>query len=164
MSLGFVTPSIHPVPQRVLDRIFDGVDTSDPNECWIWKKSVYKATGYGQASWGVGGGKSTGTTAHRVAWMAANGDIPEGDTVDHKCRNRPCINPGHLRLLSNEDNARDNGQQDKTHCPRGHEYNEKNTYIDPDGARRCRPCGNITKKEWIEKRRQHERATRSHRG
>ena len=28
----------------------------------------------------------------------------------------------------------------KTHCPRGHAYNEENTYVDSYGGRQCRPC------------------------
>lgn len=28
----------------------------------------------------------------------------------------------------------------KTHCPRGHAYSQKNTYIDPRGYRHCREC------------------------
>lgn len=31
-------------------------------------------------------------------------------------------------------------QQSKTHCPQGHEYNERNTYITPQGWRNCRAC------------------------
>ena len=28
----------------------------------------------------------------------------------------------------------------KTHCPKGHEYNDTNTYLNPDGRRMCRTC------------------------
>ena len=28
----------------------------------------------------------------------------------------------------------------KTHCPQGHEYTPKNTYVRPDGTRRCQAC------------------------
>ena len=31
-------------------------------------------------------------------------------------------------------------RRDKTHCPQGHEYNEKNTIHVPDGSRKCRKC------------------------
>ena len=80
-------------------------------------------------------------TAHRVAWaLRHDQQIPVGMTVDHWCHNRVCCNPAHLRLLSNVENARDNTFGDRTHCPRGHEYDEANTYIGPTGGRRCRTC------------------------
>jgi HNH endonuclease len=95
--------------------------------------------------------------AHRVAFSLWVGPIPEGMTVDHICRNRKCQNPNHLRLLSNLDNARDNGQSRKTHCPRGHEYSPENTWVDPDGARRCRECARIVKREWTAKHNNRQR-------
>ena len=145
------TPSIHEIPQRVLDRVWDNVTILGPDDCWPWKLSL-GSHGYGQSSWGIEGGRSAGTTAHRVVWIAANGPIPDYMTVDHSCHNRPCCNPKHLRLKTNVDNARDNMQGMKTHCPRNHKYNEENTYVDPRGHRRCRPCMKITAEERIERK------------
>ena len=31
-------------------------------------------------------------------------------------------------------------QRAKTHCPKGHEYDELNTYVRSDGSRDCRTC------------------------
>jgi hypothetical protein len=30
--------------------------------------------------------------------------------------------------------------RNKTHCKRGHEFTEENTYVKKDGARDCRAC------------------------
>ena len=45
--------------------------------------------------------------AHRVAWMQANGPIPEGMFVCHHCDNPPCINPEHLFLGTRQANMDD---------------------------------------------------------
>lgn len=41
-------------------------------------------------------GKSIG--AHRAAWMAHRGTIPEAHHVRHTCENKSCTNPEHLFL------------------------------------------------------------------
>lgn len=110
-SNGSHRPSIHPVPQRVIDRIWQRIERRGPEECWPWRLST-GSHGYGQVGWQRDDGRpgTAGTTAHRVAWLAANGPIPEGLTVDHACRNPICCNPAHLRLLTNRENAADNRQ------------------------------------------------------
>lgn len=113
----------------------DRIDRSaGPDACWPWELST-GSHGYGQA-WD---GQNV-VLAHRLVWENQHGPIPEGLTVDHVCHNRLCCNPSHLRLLTNRENARDNGHAAKTHCPAGHPYDSVNTYIDPDNARRCRQC------------------------
>lgn len=37
---------------------------------------------------------------HRQVYQDTYGEIPEGYEVDHMCRNRSCINPEHLQLLT----------------------------------------------------------------
>jgi hypothetical protein len=43
--------------------------------------------------------------AHRVSHAFFNGPIPKGLMVDHLCHNTRCVNPAHLRLLTNSDNV-----------------------------------------------------------
>lgn len=44
--------------------------------------------------------------AHRVAWVLANGPIPDGALIDHACHNRACVKVGHLRLATPAQNNR----------------------------------------------------------
>lgn len=44
---------------------------------------------------------------HRAAWIIANGNIPAGLSVLHKCDNPPCCNPDHLFLGDHQINADD---------------------------------------------------------
>ena len=107
--IGARKPSAHPVPARVVDRIWSRIEVGSEKDCWPFRLSV-GSHGYGQIGWAIGGGRSSMTTAHRVAWQAMFGDIPPGMTVDHLCKNRICCNPSHLRLLTNRENAADNRQ------------------------------------------------------
>ena len=83
--------------------------------------------------------------AHRVAYGYLVGDIADGLTLDHLCRNRRCINPAHLEPVSAAENTRRGirWQLAKTHCPQGHPYAGENLITYPDGSRRaCRACVN----------------------
>lgn len=49
---------------------------------------------------------------HRIEWEKWWGPIPEGYTVDHKCKNRQCQNINHLQILPHSEHAaKDNGQR-----------------------------------------------------
>ena len=110
-------------------------------ECREWEGSRNR-DGYGR--YPVGG---SWVGAHRVAWEQEYGPIPKGMSVLHHCDNPPCILPSHLFLGTQQDNVADmiakgrGREQQKTHCVRGHEFIEENTYIRPsDGGRICRTC------------------------
>ncbi|WP_425456790.1 HNH endonuclease [Aeromicrobium piscarium] len=82
--------------------------------------------------------------AHRVSLLIAGVELIPGRVVDHICRVRRCVNPEHLRQLTNRDNilagvgaTAINAR--KTHCKRGHEYTPENTYQGNRG-RECREC------------------------
>ena len=42
-------------------------------------------------------------------------------------------------------------------CPHGHAWTEANTYVDPNGSRRCRTCRNLSKRDFRDRRKQQGR-------
>lgn len=106
--------------------------------CWEWALYV-NSTGYGRVTF-----NRRKTLAHRWAYQQANGPIPEGMTVDHLCFNPRCVNPDHLRLLTADENTRNQRSAFASHCESGHELTPENTYIRPrvkrGGSRQCRAC------------------------
>lgn len=91
-------------PATWADRFWSKVDRRSGQECWEWQ-AARRADGYGQFS--LGGARGHMYQAHRVSWTLANGTIPEGLLVRHRCDNRPCVNPAHLELGTHLDNMHD---------------------------------------------------------
>jgi hypothetical protein len=104
--------------------------------CWVYT-GHRDADGYGKI-WIAG----KTCRVHRVSYQLLIGPIPPGLQLDHLCRVRPCFNPAHLEPVTNEENSRRSGlnQRPRTHCPRGDEYTEENTYRDRKGYGSCRTC------------------------
>jgi len=92
-----------PIPERVALRAVTNVDVQ-PDGCWISLYSV-ASHGYSQIGWQDSRSRHV-VLGHRAAWVSVNGQVPMGVTIDHLCKVRRCVNPEHLRLLPNFENAR----------------------------------------------------------
>jgi hypothetical protein len=78
------------------ERFWKHVKKSD--SCWLWTGQIHR-NGYGLYT-------ATHKTfgAHRYAYADLVGPIPNGYQLDHMCHNRGCVNPDHLRVVTNKQN------------------------------------------------------------
>lgn len=122
-------------------RFWDKVRLDPKSSCWLWT-AAKDSSGYGRFY--VGQRKLAG--AHRVSFMLSGRDLPEGAVVDHACRTRLCVNPQHLRAVTRLENVHENSDALahlnalKTHCAKGHPFDDENTFARHDGLRGCRQC------------------------
>lgn len=84
---------------------------------------------------------------HRHRWIREYGPIPAGMDLDHLCRNRWCVNPDHLELVTRRENlarGKQSSRRDESLCRKGlHPWIEENIYIDGRGKNLCKQCYEI---------------------
>ncbi len=112
--------------RSVEERFWANVKKGSDDECWNWIGCLDFA-GYGAMS------SKIGSRSHRVSLVIHGEKLIPGLVVDHICRNRPCVNPRHLRQVTRAVNALENSESPpalnlkKTHCRKNHEYTPENT-------------------------------------
>lgn len=113
--------------------------------CWLWTGSLSRG-GYGECH---AEGASC-RKAHRMVWQRLVGPIPDGMVLDHICRERSCVNPDHLRVVTRRQNALENSlgltainakRVDCLVCGEPLGYDNR-------GRRECRPCANKVRRKW----------------
>jgi hypothetical protein len=157
----------------------------EAGECWHWTGYRTKK-GYGTLGVKVDG-RHVDRRAHRLAYEHFREPIAEGLEIDHLCRVPQCVNPWHLevvtsavnsarafyspaarqrivaaltgRIVTPEMRAKMSATHAAhTHCQRGHEWTEDNTYRKPSTrvargwVRECRQCMKLAVQRFYAKR------------
>lgn len=121
------------MPKKAEDlqvRFWRSIQATSAEGCWSWigPRNSY---GYGRLMESVGKRKCKQLMAHRFSYEQVIGQIEEGMTVDHTCRNKSCVNPAHMEIVSRGENSKRsysknmNAMRDKT-CTMGHKIEEGN--------------------------------------
>lgn len=103
---------IVPIPYntKIQNKILSKVRIDPLTSCWNYLGAIHKNTGYAKISY-----KGRSCYGHRVSYQAFNNEVLERNKkisseticVLHRCDNRKCVNPEHLYLGTQEDNAKD---------------------------------------------------------
>lgn len=99
-------------------RYWPKVARGSEEACWPWLAKARHPYGYGRMT----AGRGVQLKAHQIGWALANGPIPEGMSILHRCDNPGCCNPAHLFLgdqAANVDDAKQKGRMSKPPVHRG---------------------------------------------
>ena len=110
--------------------------------CWNWTGPEY-GRGYGMFAF-----RTKKQPAHRVAYRLFTGPIKDGLDIHHVCKNKRCVNPGHLMAVTRSEHLRLEPSSTRwERCKWGHALKGNNLYIwiQSDGYVRhiCRTCNRL---------------------
>lgn len=92
------------IDEKVMKRVREVAHPTLGAPCWIWQGS--------DSGTGRGGGYPRMTldgqtvAVHKVMFVNENGFVPGKKQIDHKCRNRMCVNPAHLEMVTHKQNQK----------------------------------------------------------
>jgi len=98
------------------------------------------------------GAEARAETRRAARDIADDGGAAMTAATPSECRNPPCVGRDHLTPLTPAEHRMAHSEL-QTHCHKGHEFAPQNTYVRPDGRRRCRTC---------QRQRQREAASQLH--
>lgn len=123
------------------ERFWAKVDKS--RDCWLWTAAT-------NGTYGVMGSGNERDYAHRLAVIFDGRGIPKGMQVDHLCRNKLCVRPDHLDIVTPKENFSRVPRETMRHvirsrtrvrCGKGHPLTSDNVFHRKNESfRRCRTC------------------------
>lgn len=131
--------------KKRIEKIWRKIEASSAEGCWNWNGTKRK-DGYGKL---MIDGKFV--RAHRFFYELIIGRIEEVKVVDHTCRNRSCVNPAHMEIVTRAENTRrGNGEVMNANrsncCVKGHKRTRETicAKLKRDGTAHivCRICRN----------------------
>lgn len=129
-------------------RFWSSVSANSAEGCWNWNgpKTFY---GYGRLMESIGNGKTKQLMAHRFAYEQIVGKIQDVMTIDHVCRNKLCVNPAHMEVVTRGENSirshsRNMVAMRENCCTNGHKIENENVIKEIRGngkeRLRCKIC------------------------
>jgi hypothetical protein len=99
-------------------------------------------------------GRCVTRRTHVLLLLAFVGPRPEGADIRHLNGDSTDCRLENLAYGSRSENALDRERHTpRTHCKRGHQFDEINTYWTPSGDRECRPCRKAARDRYRARRR-----------
>lgn len=117
--------------------IYSKIKVDKETGCWVWAGYCF--------NYPLINLKDSKVYVHHLVYTWFKSPRTKGLQLHHTCENKKCVNPIHLEELTV---GKHNATKDinyhnagKTHCKRGHEFTEENTYIYRNGKSRvCKTC------------------------
>ncbi len=132
-----------------LARFFKNVNKT--GDCWVWTGCASPpGARSNQHGYGLIRYQGKMWRVHRLSYfwfIHEPKSSPLPSHIHHVCRNTLCVNPDHLQgltpaehLIIHAPRSASSVNARKTHCRKGHPFDEANTYSEDGKHRRCRIC------------------------
>lgn len=89
----------------IVKRIMARVRVDPETGCWEWTGPTSGENGRGSGYPRMNLDGQT-VAVHRVMYTHRHGYVPGKKQIDHTCRNRRCVNPDHLEMVTHKENQK----------------------------------------------------------